>query len=381
MQQAALTNCMAIPMSKALPAKLYANDSLAHAGEVAQWTLLLLGWLWLGEQGSRLGWSLANGVMAVALWWTARLLCRGQAWVFRCPPLLIGLGGLFIAFGVALTSQLSDHAAAHLSLLMVALLWGLWSAMVETRSQVSTFEMGPLAWHPLMAAVLVALVLYWPDGFHHTTGAVSMLLTLCALVLWRRDHRTFGRVAVCRGPQSPIESLLAPSAMGLMMGSLWIDNTWCAGLGWRTDDMVAFHLALMAGLPVMVAGFLRSWGAVRVSPHVQAQGVLVLLLGGALALLGSSVWHAVLAIVLPSLAWSLHCCRSRQPQATASLLLPWISRSLALCLGPLLLLWVGAASSADGPWPLRAAMLLFGILAAVKWALGLSSKAKFHLAT
>ena len=381
MQQAALTNCMAIPMSKALPAKLYANDSLAHAGEVAQWTLLLLGWLWLGEQGSQLGWSLASGVMAVALWWTARLLCRGQAWVFRCPPLLIGLGGLLTALGVALTSQLPDHAAAHLSLLMVALLWGLWSAMVETRSQVSTFEMGPLAWHPLLAAALVVLVLHLPESAQITPWTVSFLLTLCAVVLWMRDQRTFRRVAVCRGPQAPIESLLAPSAMGLMMGSLWLDNTWCAGLGWRTDVMVAFHLALMAGLPVMVAGLLRGWVAARVSPHAQAQGVLVLLLGGALLLLGSSVWQAVLAIVLPAMAWALHCCRPRQFQATASLISPWIGRSLALLLGPLLLLWVGAASSADGPWPLRAAMLLFGILAAGKLALGFSSKARFHLAT
>ena len=170
--------------------------------------------------------------------------------------------------------------------------------------------------------------------------------------------------------------------MGLMMGSLWLDNTWCAGLGWRTDLMVAFHLALMAGLPVMVAGLLRGWGAARVSPHAQTQGVLVLLLGGALLLLGSSVWQGVLAIVLPAMAWALHCCRSRQFQATAkSLLSSWIGRSLALLLGPLLLLWVGAASSADGPWPLRAAMLLFGILAAGRLALGFSSKARFYLAT
>ena len=146
--------------------------------------------------------------------------------------------------------------------------------------------------------------------------------------------------------------------------------------------MVAFHLALMAGLPVMVAGLLRGWGAARVSPHAQTQGVLVLLLGGALLLLGSSVWQAVLAIVLPALAWALHCCRPRQFLATAtSLLSSWIGRSLALLLGPLLLLWVGAASSADGPWPLRAAMLLFGILAAGKLALGFSSKARFYLAT
>jgi hypothetical protein len=97
MQQAALTNCMAMPMSEALPAKPNANDALAHAGEVAQWTLLMLSWLWLGEQGSRLGWSLASGVMALALWWTARLLCRGQAWVFGCPPMFIGLGGLLLS--------------------------------------------------------------------------------------------------------------------------------------------------------------------------------------------------------------------------------------------------------------------------------------------
>ena len=381
MQPAALTNCMAIPMFKALPAKLYANDALAHAGEVAQWTLLLLGWLWLGDQGSRLGWSLASGVMAVALWWTARLLCRGQAWVFRCPPMLSGLCGLLTALGVALTSLMPDHSAAHLSLLTVALLWGLWSAMVETRSHVSTFEMGPLAWHPLLAAALVVLVLHLPESLQITPWTVSFLLTLCALVLWMRDQRTFRRVAVCRDPQAPIESLLAPSAMGLMMGSLWLDNTWCAGLGWRTDAMVAFHLALMACLPVLMAGLLRSWGATRVSPRVQAQVVLVLLLGGALMLLGSSVWQAVLAIVLPSLAWALHCCRTRQFQATASLMSPWMVRSLSLLLGPLLLLWVGATSSVDGPWPLRAAMLLFGVLAAGTLALGFSSKARFHLAT
>jgi hypothetical protein len=52
-----------------------------------------------------------------------------------------------------------------------------------------------------------------------------------------------------------------------------------------------------------------------------------------------------------------------------------------MLLVPLLLLWVGVASSADGPWPLRAEMLLFGILAASKLALGFFSRARFHLAT
>jgi len=183
MRQTVLTNCMVMPMSEALHAKLNASDALAHAGEVAQWTLLLLGWLWLGEQGSRLGWSLASGVVPVALWWTARLICRGQAWVFRCPPMLIGLSGLLTALGVGLTSQLLGPAQAQLSLLILALLWGLWSAMVETRSQVSTFEMGSLAWHPLLAGALVMLSLHLPEVLHSTPWTVSFLLTLCASVL------------------------------------------------------------------------------------------------------------------------------------------------------------------------------------------------------
>ena len=167
--------------------------------------------------------------------------------------------------------------------------------------------------------------------------------------------------------------------MGLMMGSLWLDNAWCAGLGWRTDLMVAFHLALMAGLPVIVAGLLRRWGEQQVSPDAQAQVALALLLGGALLLLGSSMWQAVLAIVLPALAWALHCSRTRRA-SSATALAPWIGRSLALLMGPVLLLWVGAASSADGPWPLRAAMAVFGILAAFKLALRFFSRARFILA-
>jgi hypothetical protein len=55
----ALTKSVAMPMSEALSSLRHKSTALAHAGEVAHWTLLLLGWLWLGEQGSRLGWSLA----------------------------------------------------------------------------------------------------------------------------------------------------------------------------------------------------------------------------------------------------------------------------------------------------------------------------------
>ena len=57
-----------MPMSETKRVTPSAPRGLAHAGEVAQWTVLLLGWLWLGEQGMRLGWSMASGVLAVAVW-------------------------------------------------------------------------------------------------------------------------------------------------------------------------------------------------------------------------------------------------------------------------------------------------------------------------
>ena len=39
---------------------------------LARWTALLMGWVWLGAQGQRLGWSVASGVLPVALWWALR---------------------------------------------------------------------------------------------------------------------------------------------------------------------------------------------------------------------------------------------------------------------------------------------------------------------
>ena len=39
---------------------------------LARWTALLMGWVWLGAQGQRLGWSVASGVLPVALWWAMR---------------------------------------------------------------------------------------------------------------------------------------------------------------------------------------------------------------------------------------------------------------------------------------------------------------------
>jgi hypothetical protein len=356
-------------MSEARTTPTANPTALAHAGEVAQWAVMLLGWLWLGEQGTRLGWSLASGVLAVALWWAVRIVCRGRYWTRQSRPLLMGLCGLLTAWGVWLPVWMHDTATAHATLLALAVVWGLWSALIETRSQTSTFRLSPLAWHPLLAAALVALV--W-NMAEHTRGVpvgASVLLAVCAAVLHARERHSARRVTPCKAGALAHSQLLAPSAMGLMMGALWLGDAWCAGLGWSPEHMVWAHLGLMAGLPAGVALGLR--GRVHdatLSPKHDRIGPVLMVLG-ALMLLGNTAVHGLLAMGLPSLAWALHCSRhgmaplSPQPLARAgsTQTLRW----MALLLGPGFLLGVGVASPQFGPGAMQAALAALGGLAAV----------------
>lgn len=365
---------MGMPMSERPNASYTQPDALAHAGEVAQWAVMLLGWLWLGEQGMRLGWSVASGVLAVVLWWAARLMCRGSAWALQAGAWRMGVCGLLTACGVWLPSMLAAWDMAHWGLLLVALLWGAWSGLVETRSRVSTFQMGLLAWHPVLAGCLVAVAWHLSGGESDTPWGVSLLLALGAAVLHARDRCTVQPMSACWGPRVGWAVLLTPSAMGLMMGSLWLGNVWCAGLGWRTETMVVWHLALMAGAPALVAWTWRwktpagqqtpTWHEKRA--HLGFCVSLVLLALGALMLLGQSAVHGVLAMLLPSLAWAVHCVRPRDGRGALSQLPPWLARTTALLLGPGLLLWVGWLSPTYGPAAMQMAMALLGGLAALQ---------------
>lgn len=375
---------MAMHRSDPRPSASEPHKALAHAGEVAQWALLLLGWIWLGEQGMRLGWSLASGVLAVALWWAARLLCRGSHWALHARPWAMAVCGGLSALGVWLPEALRSLDVfglnlAHAGLLAVALLWGAWSGMVETRSRVSTFDLGPLAWHPVLAAGLVG-GLWWGAGqMGWGPWFVGVLLAVCAVALYARDRAQPDAPIACRGLRTDVFSVLAPSAMGLMMGSLFLGHVWCAGLGWTPQEMVLWHLAMMAVLPALVAW----WGRLKfmaaplsglswpLSPgqrrfwdsHACAWALLAL---GALMLWGQSAWSGLLAMFLPSLAWAIHCSRPRKVLDRVNApSLGW-RRSLSLVLGPGLLLWVGVASSAHGPLAMQAAMGLIGCLAAAQ---------------
>lgn len=404
---------MGMPMSETrLPARSQ-HSAFAHAGEVAQWALLLMGWLWLGEQGMRLGWSLASGVLAVSLWWAARLLCRGSDWALNARPWVMAVCGGLSALGVWLPEVLrsvdaSDLNWPHAGLLAVALIWGAWSGMVETRSRTSTFDLGPVAWHPVLAALGVGWVACtgwagWASvSAASSTAAVSVLLLVCAAVLHARDHARGDVLRVCRAQRGGLPEVLAPSAMGLMMGGLWLGNVWCAGWGWTTQEMVLWHLAMMAGLPALVALAIQvaahssttskatssasTFGVLRaLHPHTHethdhanvsfstrsmdafrphlSLGLLAL---GALMFLGQSAVHGMLAMLLPSLAWAIHCSRPRSNLALAVSASPRWRRGIALGLGPGLLLWVGLASPVYGPLAMQTAMALLGALAAVQ---------------
>jgi hypothetical protein len=93
---------------------------------------------------------------------------------------------------------------------------------------------------------------------------------------------------------------------------------------------------------------------------------LVLLALGALMLLGQSALYGLLAMLLPSLAWAVHCSRPRNAWALPVSASPRWGRGMALGLGPGLLLWVGLASPLHGPLAMQTAMALLGTLAAVQ---------------
>jgi len=373
------TNCMGMPMSDTPVALRPVPTALTHAREVAHWLVLLLGWLWLGEQGMQWGWSWASGVLAVALWWAVRLLCRGSALALRCGPWAVGLLGLLTVCGVYGLQSTMTQPWAHGVLLGLAAVWGLWSALIETRSQVSTFELAPVAWHPVLAAALVACCWLWPDGEPFAETGFRVLLAVCAGVLYAHDRCSPSLAPACRGPRTGLQTLLAPSAMGLMMGTLWLGNAWCAGLGWRIEQMVGAHLALMAVLPTLAALVMRGALPSPASAMSQVNASLSLLALGALMLLGNSPVHGVLVMLLPSLAWAVHCCRQRSSVALAQSLAPWMTRCLSLVLGPLLLVAVGAASPQQGPWAMQSALALLGVLAAGQLVFLWSRKQGLHL--
>jgi hypothetical protein len=331
---------------------------MSHAAEVAQWAVVLIGWLWLAEKGTLLAWPLLNGVLTVAIWWAMRIICRGSEWALKSKPKLLGLLGLLTTFGVAMVGRGNGLLLNQILVLCLAMVWGLWCAMIETRSQTSSFQMNVFAWHPLLAAFLVGLC----------QGAPFILLMVCTLVLYMHDAGLTKRRLICSGARAGFQFLLAPSAMGLMMGSLCFSQAWCASSDWSIAQVNGAHLALMAGLPSVLSYAMHSFEHSLRSSLVKYCTYVILSLQvlGTLMLWNESPIHLILAMLLHSLAWAVHCVRPRQKDGQKSRLAPRLKTILALLMGPMLLLFVGAASVMHGPMAIRCALALLGVLAGVR---------------
>jgi hypothetical protein len=77
--------------------------------------------------------------------------------------------------------------------------------------------------------------------------------------------------------------------MGLMMGTLWLGNAWCANLGWTNEQMVGAHLALMAGLPALTAWVIRGFMPSHAASPLLVHASLCLRVLGALMLLDACI--------------------------------------------------------------------------------------------
>lgn len=316
----------------------------AHA--LARWTVLLMGWVWLGQQGQRLGWSVASGVLAVALWWALRLVfgrCVRQPARPRSTAVLLGV---VTVAGVLLLAQSATGTPARALLLALAAVWALWSASLEASGPAARCQRPWAGWPPLVAALLTWTVLGTSAApLPHGWAAGALLLGSALLgglaTPQRPPHTTAWHTDTA-------SSALPQTAMGLMMGSLWLGTAWCTAAGWPLHTVVGLHLALMAAMP----GLTRlDWIPLTLTPLAKQVLPLALLALGALVLLtGEGTAHGVTGMVLMALAWALQGDRQAAGHPRAS--------ACALG-GPALLLAVGLWSPALGP---QALLLAYGLL-------------------
>ncbi|MDP2442171.1 MAG: hypothetical protein U1D36_18455 [Hydrogenophaga sp.] len=325
------------------------------AQALARWTVLLMGWVWLGEQGQRIGWSMASGLLAVALWWALRLLFAARPSRIALPAPARAALGAATAAGALLVAQTEPGATAQALLLALAVLWAAWSATLEAAGAAPRCRQPWAGWPPVIAALVTWAAIARPDlagvqGLHASAVLLGTAIT--------------GATTPSQGHASPTHplawtaaSLLPQTAMGLMMGSLWLGSAWCTSAGWSSQAVVGLHLLLMTGLPALTRRDLVP----RVLPPRAAQAVplALILLGSLVLLMGDRPAHGIAGMGLLALAWALHGGRhAMHPARTVS-----ASRRWAALGGPLLLLAVGVGSPTLGPQALTQAHGLLGALA------------------
>lgn len=323
----------------------HSHPLLPEAQALARWTALLMGWVWLGAQGQRLGWTTASGVVPVVLWWSVRLLVTSSPWLQWRPLQAPRVLGVITAAASLLVAVWPG--AGNTGLLGVAVVWGLWSALLESRAGHSRCSRRWSGWPPLLAAGLTALGTVAPWSPPVTVGVSAAVLLLAAGLSPSELDQESPRPAFAHPGAA-----LPASAMGLMMGSLWLGNVWCSAAGWSNAELVGWHLGLMAVLPAFTQADL-------IPPHLPTAAArrlpLVLLCTGSATLIaGTQAAHGLAGMVLLALAWAMHTGRYYRAA-------PY--RSALMWTGPALLLAVGLTSPTQGPQSLQWAYGALGILA------------------
>jgi hypothetical protein len=352
------------------------TDWRAPALALARWTALLMGWVWLGAQGQRLGWSIASGVLAVALWWALRLVLAHLAWREAPARRTVLALGMLTAAGAGFVAQADAGPASLWMLMALAALWAAWSVALDaTAANTSSRCQRPWAgWPPVLAALITWAVLGTPVPPSLTAWPVSLVLLGAALLASAavpERRRAPGRPPLPSNVSS--STGLPQTAMGLMMGSLWLGNAWCASAGWSTPSVVGFHLLLMAVLP----GLVRLDLIPRHLPPLASRALpLLLVLAGALLLVaGQQLAHGLVGMLLLALAWAL-------PTRSATTFknhhsgraLRWAPGG-----GPLLLVAVGLWSPTLGPQALTLAYGALGALAGITLLAVLARQTAQHL--
>ena len=343
-------------------ASLPTGHGLGLCASTARWVLILLAWVWLGEQGIQEGWLYASGVWPLVLWWSSRLVARQVPWRadVHLQAVVIRSSGTAAAIFLAAWNFVPDSLSFFM-LLMGAVCWGICSGVSEYVQQRSSAQQHAAS--PLVAALVVG-ALWWAPHFVASSLVVVTIL-VCATVAAANASRT-----ACVTPPIHQESSLAPLAMGLMMGTMWQSNAWCVGLGWSEASGVVAHLLLMGALPAVA----MQLGKVK---KLQAQTVQVLTLAmlavGSL-LLGfadSSYW--VWGMGLHALAWSMQYASAVPVWAAATThhsKALRASQALVLAAGPVVLWLIGETIQRNGPLVLQLVqVLLCGACAAALYRL------------
>jgi hypothetical protein len=335
------TNCTVMRMSKGKASPHPAGLALAR------WTVLFMAWVWLGAQGQRVGWSLASGVVPVALWWGMRLVFTNLHLSHYLPRYIPWVLGVLTALGTLAIANFPGLST--FALLALACVWAAWTAVLDLPDASSRCQGRWAGWPPLLAAALCALATVAPVPVAVSHSAVVLVL-LCAAWLGRGLPCTRREAASHCGHPAVV---IPTAAMGLMMGTLWLGSDWCRSAGVSNAQLVVMHLGVMAALPALTRLDLI---ARQLTQRQSQRTSLLLVFAGSMVLVsGSQAAHGLVGMGLMFLAWAMHAGRYG---GVVDKGWPW-----SALIGPILLLLVGFLSPLVGPQALLWAYAALGIMA------------------